>query len=111
VLRVLECGACSPCAVVVGVMYMERLMARSPSVELRSDTVEALTAVCFNLAGKFCDDSGPDNAVWASNFSGGMGLRQFNELELEVLFLLGWDLAVGLPEYKRFLSHLLPQEL
>ena len=102
--RIMKYGGCSPCCVVVGLVYLQRLKQRHPTVCLTSGNMQRLLLVSVMVAAKFLDDLYYSNKHWSQ--IGGLNLEEVNKLELKLLFLLGFSLSVSRDEYQEYLLKL-----
>lgn len=102
--RIMKYGGCSPCCVVVGLMYLQRLKQRMPTVCLTSGNMQRLLLTSVMVAAKFLDDLYYSNKHWAQ--IGGLGLQEVNALELKLLFQLSFAVGVKREEYQEYLSAL-----
>eukprot|EP00961_Rhodomonas_salina_P250977 3393026-Rhodomonas_salina.1 len=91
VRRILKHGNCSPCCIVVGILYLERMKRIFPSVCLTSRNFQRLLLTACMTAAKFLDDSYYSNKRWAD--VGGLDTKELNRLELEFLFRIGFSLS------------------
>jgi len=102
--RIMKYGGCSPCCVVVGLMYLQRLKQRMPTVCLTSGNMQRLLLTSVMVAAKFLDDLYYSNKHWAQ--IGGLNLQEVNTLELKLLFLLSFSVGVSRDEYQEYLQAL-----
>ena len=102
--RIMKYGGCSPCCVVVGLMYLQRLKQRMPSVCLTSGNMQRLLLTSVMVAAKFLDDLYYSNKHWAR--IGGLNLQELNTLELKLLFQLSFSLGIAREEYQEYLQGL-----
>jgi len=102
--RIMKYGGCSPCCVVVGLMYLQRLKQRMPTVCLTSGNMQRLLLTSVMVAAKFLDDLYYSNKHWAR--IGGLNLQEVNTLELKLLFLLSFSVGVSRDEYQEYLQGL-----
>jgi hypothetical protein len=102
--RIMKYGGCSPCCLVVGLVYLQRLKQRNPSVCLTSANMQRLLLVSVMVAAKFLDDLYYSNKHWSQ--IGGLNLQEVNKLELKILFQLGFSLSVSREEYEDYLRAL-----
>eukprot|EP00961_Rhodomonas_salina_P130357 1754967-Rhodomonas_salina.1 len=108
VRRVMKYGGCSPCCLVVGCIYLQRLKAKYRSVRLGSRTFVRLFAVAVMSASKVFDDHYLSNKQWAD--IAGVTLQEMNQLELEFLFRLQFDLCVDRATYNAYVANMLGAE-
>jgi hypothetical protein len=62
--HIMKYGDCSPCCVVVGLMYLQRLKQRMPTVCLTSGNMQLLLLMSVMVAAKFLDDLCYSNKHW-----------------------------------------------
>ena len=103
--RIMKYGCCSPCCVVVGLMYLQRLKQRNPTVCLTSGNMQRLLLTSVMVAAKFLDDLYYSNKHWAR--IGGLNLQEVNTLELKLLFQLSFSLCINREEYQEYLQGLI----
>ena len=102
--RIMKYGGCSPCCVVVGLMYLQRLKQQMPSVCLTSGNMQRLLLTSVMVAAKYLDDLYYSNKHWAR--IGGLELVEVNLLELKLLFHLNFSLKLKREEYQEYLQGL-----
>jgi hypothetical protein len=102
--RIMKYGGCSPCCVVVGLLYLQRLKQRMPTVCLTSGNMQRLLLTSVMVAAKFLDDLYYSNKHWAQ--IGGLNLQELNALEIKLLFQLSFVVGVTREEYQEYLSAL-----
>ena len=102
--RIMKYGGCSPCCVVVGLMYLQRLKQRMPSVCLTSGNMQRLLLTSVMVAAMFLDDLYYSNKHWAQ--IGGLDLKELNKLELKLLFQLEFSVGITREEYQEYLNAL-----
>lgn len=102
VKRIMRYSGCSPCCLVIGILYLERLKQRIHSVCLTSHNFQRLFLTAVMEAAKFLDDHYFSNKHWAE--VGGIPTAELNALELEFLFRTGFDLTVTREEYDQYTS-------
>jgi hypothetical protein len=103
--RIMKYGCCSPCCVVVGLIYLQRLKQRNPTVCLTSGNMQRLLLTSVMVAAKFLDDLYYSNKHWAR--IGGLNLQELNTLELKLLFQLSFSLCINREEYQEYLQGLI----
>lgn len=64
--RIVRYGGCSPCNLVVGLGYMERLMEKQPSLQLTTRNIVKLFLIAVMTSVKFWEDEGFTNDHWAT---------------------------------------------
>jgi len=105
--RILKYTACSPCNLVVALVYLQRLKdlesdpdtATSSSQRLRltSNNLQRLLLTSLMLASKFLDEPFVSNKQWA--LVGDLTTREINALELEMLWSLKFSVNISREEY------------
>lgn len=97
----------SPCSVecfVLALVYVDRIMQANWRFLLTSLNVHRLLLTAVMTAVKYHDDCSYNNAYYAK--VGGIPLGELNALEIELLFLLGFDLHVPAEVFDRYLAEL-----
>ena len=102
--RMLKYGGCSPCCVVVALIYIQRLKQRHIAVSITSRNIQRLLLVAVLLATKYLDDQSYTNEHWAE--IGGISNKELNHLELLLLVQLQFSLHVKREEYDAYLCSL-----
>ena len=97
-------GHPSPSCAVVGVMYLQRLKTKDPTICVTSYNLQRLLLVSVMLAHKYLDDLYYSNKHWAR--IGGVTVQEINHLEATVLRLLDWKMHVSREEYLEYLEGL-----
>ncbi|XP_075992953.1 protein CNPPD1 [Anticarsia gemmatalis] len=90
-------SACvSPCALVLAILYLERLNACNPDYLANAAPAE-LFLVSLMVGNKFLQDDGEDDDVICSEWaaSGGLELDQLKKLEVEFLNAIEWKVFVS----------------
>lgn len=90
-------SACvSPCALVLAILYMERLKRCNPDY-LTAAVPADLFLVSLMVSNKFLQDDGEDDEVICSEWaaSGGLDLDQLKKLEVEFLNAIDWNVFVS----------------
>uniref|UniRef100_A0A2A4IVB1 Protein CNPPD1 n=1 Tax=Heliothis virescens TaxID=7102 RepID=A0A2A4IVB1_HELVI len=90
-------SACvSPCALVLAILYLERLNACNPDY-IASAAPADLFLVSLMVGNKFLQDDGEDDDVICSEWaaSGGLELDQLKKLEVEFLNAIDWKVFVS----------------
>uniref|UniRef100_A0A2N9IXR0 Cyclin n=1 Tax=Fagus sylvatica TaxID=28930 RepID=A0A2N9IXR0_FAGSY len=95
---------CSPSCFVVGYVYIDRLAHRHPDSLLISLNVHRLLVTSVMVASKMIDDEHYNNAFYAR--VGGVSKLELNRLELELLFLLDFGVAVSSRVFESYCFHL-----
>ena len=99
--RILRYTRVSPCNILVGVMYMQRLKhkaaARGQDLKLTPFNIQRLLLCAIMLAAKFHDDLFVSNRQWA--LVGDISTHEMNSLELDMLTELNFNLFVTRDDY------------
>ncbi|KAF0933810.1 hypothetical protein E2562_019267 [Oryza meyeriana var. granulata] len=92
--RIARFAGCSPACYVVAYIYLDRLLRRGRCLALAVDSysVHRLLITAILSAVKFMDDICYNNAYFAK--VGGISLAEMNYLEVDFLFVVGFDLNV-----------------
>ena len=102
--RILKYGGCSHCCAVVGLMYLQRLKQRMPTVCLTSGNIQRLLLTSVLVAAKYLEDSHYPHTHWAR--IGNLKVQELNALEIELLFNLNFDVGVTREEYEEYVNAL-----
>ncbi|XP_074588724.1 cyclin-U1-1-like [Curcuma longa] len=102
--RLLRYTRCSASCFVVSYVYIDRAAHQHPSSAVVSRNVHRLVLTGLLLASKFLDDTHRNNAFFAK--VGGVTNGELNRMELELLFLLDFNLVVGWREFETYCRHL-----
>nr|CAD1823231.1 unnamed protein product [Ananas comosus var. bracteatus] len=94
----------SPSCFVVAFVLLDRAAHRRPAHPVGSRTVHRLLLTSLLLASKLLDDAHHNNAFFAR--VGGVSNAELNRLELELLFLLNFELTVTPRVYESYYFHL-----
>ena len=97
-------GKCSASAIVVGVVYLEKLRELDDSVVLTVHNFRRLLLVPVMVAAKFLDDRCACNREWASIT--GIDLAELNRLEVDFLCQMGFSLNITREEYEWYAEEL-----
>ncbi|KAJ8434612.1 hypothetical protein Cgig2_025038 [Carnegiea gigantea] len=95
---------CSPSCFVVGYVYIDRLLHKHPEMLISSLSVHRLLVTSLLIASKMLDDVQYNNAFYAR--IGGVSNMELNRLELELLFLLDFEVMVSSPVFESYCCHL-----
>ncbi|KAM3961752.1 protein CNPPD1 [Aphomia sociella] len=90
-------SACvSPCALVLAILYLERLNSCNPEY-LNNAAPAELFLVSLMVGNKFLQDDGEDDEVICSEWaaSGGLDLKHLKKLEIEFLNAIDWNIYVS----------------
>lgn len=102
--RIYKYTNCSPSCFVLGYVYIDRLAHKHPDSLLVSLNVHRLLVTCVMVASKVLDDVHYNNAFYAR--VGGVSNAELNRLELELLFLLDFGVAVSSQVFETYCFHL-----
>ncbi|XP_020570987.1 cyclin-U1-1-like [Phalaenopsis equestris] len=102
--RIHSYALCSPACFVVGFVYVDRAVHRRPDFLVGSLNVHRLMLTSVLVASKFFDVMAQSNAFYAK--VGGVSNAELNNLELELLFLLDFNVNVSLQEFGSYVSYL-----
>ncbi|CAK9142722.1 unnamed protein product [Ilex paraguariensis] len=91
--RIYKYTSCSPSCLVVGYVYIDRLVHRHPDSLVVSLNVHRLLVTSVMVACKMLDDVHYNNACYAR--VGGVTNAELNRLELELLFRLDFEVTVS----------------
>eukprot|EP01028_Stygiella_incarcerata_P013369 TRINITY_DN82208_c0_g1_i1.p1 TRINITY_DN82208_c0_g1~~TRINITY_DN82208_c0_g1_i1.p1 ORF type:complete len:223 (-),score=38.78 TRINITY_DN82208_c0_g1_i1:310-978(-) len=94
----------SPSVVLVGYYYLHRIIKRHPKLKITSVNATRLVTIACTSAAKFLDDQAMryNNRHWVFIVGNWVSLRQFNQMEIEFLTLLDFDLSINLPAFHSF---------
>ncbi|XP_045785575.1 protein CNPPD1 [Maniola jurtina] len=94
--RVARSACVSPCALVLAILYLERLK-RCNADYLCATSPADLFLVSLMVSNKFLQDDGEDDEVICSEWaaSGGLDLAQLKKLEVEFLNAIDWNVFVS----------------
>lgn len=96
--RILKYTRTSPCNLLIGLIYLQRLKNQTGrQLVLTSFNTQRLLLTASMLASKMYDDYLASNSQWA--LVGGLSLQELDQLELEMLFQLGFSLTVSREEF------------
>uniref|UniRef100_A0A0A9HPX4 Cyclin n=1 Tax=Arundo donax TaxID=35708 RepID=A0A0A9HPX4_ARUDO len=102
--RVHRYAALEPECHVVAYAYVDMAAHRRPAAAVASRNVHRLLLACLLIASKVLDDFHHSNAFFAR--VGGVSNAEMNKLELELLGVLDFEVAVGHRAYDRYREHL-----
>ncbi|WVZ87255.1 hypothetical protein U9M48_033924 [Paspalum notatum var. saurae] len=102
--RVHRYAALEPECYVVAYAYVDMAAHRRPAAAVASRNVHRLLLACLLLASKVLDDFHHSNAFFAR--VGGVSNAEMNRLELELLVVLDFAVAVDHRAYGRYREHL-----
>ncbi|KAJ2952422.1 hypothetical protein O0L34_g6726 [Tuta absoluta] len=97
----------SPAALVLALLYMERLRSRNPDY-LTATAPADLFLITLMVGNKFLQDDGEDEEVFCSEWasSGGLDLSQLKRLELQFLNAIDWNVFVNEKHFEKGLQWL-----
>ncbi|XP_062183550.1 cyclin-P1-1 [Phragmites australis] len=107
--RVHRYAALEPECYVVAYAYVDMAAHRRPAAAVASRNVHRLLLACLLVASKVLDDFHHSNAFFAR--VGGVSNAEMNKLELELLDVLDFEVAVGHRAYDRYREHLEKENL
>ncbi|KAK8605794.1 hypothetical protein V6N13_102566 [Hibiscus sabdariffa] len=102
--RIYKYTNCSPSCFVLGYVYIDRLGHKHPDSLLVSLNVHRLLVTSVMVASKVLDDVHYNNAFYAR--VGGVTNAELNRLEVELLFLLDFGVAVSSRVFETYCFHL-----
>ncbi|KAF8651255.1 hypothetical protein HU200_063505 [Digitaria exilis] len=102
--RVHRYAALDPECYVVAYAYVDMAAHRRPAAAVASRNVHRLLLACLLVASKVLDDFHHSNAFFAR--VGGVSNAEMNKLELELLAVLDFAVAVDHRAYERYREHL-----
>ncbi|XP_072943762.1 uncharacterized protein [Epargyreus clarus] len=94
--RIARSACVSPCALVLAILYLERLKRCNPDY-LAAAAPSDLFLVSLMVSNKFLQDDGEDDEVICSEWaaSGGLEVDQLKKLEIEFLNAIDWNVYVS----------------
>nr|CAB3232306.1 protein CNPPD1 [Phallusia mammillata] len=102
--RVARDACITPCSLLLGMIYIERLAHRNPTY-LQKISSSDLFLISMMIASKYLQDEGLDDEVfndeWAA--SGLVDVDYVNDLEADFLKAIDWRVLVRQPEFRRML--------
>ncbi|KAJ6853360.1 putative cyclin-P1-1 [Iris pallida] len=102
--RIHRLAGCSPSCFVVGFAFIDRAAHRRPGSMVASLNVHRLILTSVLVASKVLDDTHQNNAFYAR--VGGVSNLELNRLELELLFLLDFEVTLSLRTFESYCLHL-----
>ncbi|KAL8511159.1 hypothetical protein ACS0TY_017835 [Phlomoides rotata] len=102
--RMYKYTSCSPSCFVVAFVYIDRLVHKYPDSLVVSLNVHRLLVTSVMVASKILDDTHYNNAFYAR--VGGVSNEELNKLELELLFLLDFEVYVSPRVFESYCQHL-----
>lgn len=101
--RIMKYTQCSPCALIVAIIYLQRLKDREASgpsatpLHLTSFNIQRMFLTAMMIAHKFLDEPVCSNKQWG--LVGDLTVKEMNSLELHMLWALQFDCNVSRTEY------------
>jgi hypothetical protein len=95
---------CGSSCLVLGLVYIDRLMKLHPEFVVCPKSIHRLTAASMTVAVKFFDDEFYSNAYYSR--VAGIRVQELNALEVEFLCLIDWRLHVPCQEFESYRSQL-----
>jgi len=97
----------SPCALMMGIIYSERLRRKNPDALKKMSSTD-LFLISVMVASKYLYDEGEEEEVfndeWAN--AGSYNANEVNKLEMEFLAALDWNLFVDSQEFFNFVNEI-----
>lgn len=90
---------------IIALIYLDRIAQKSPDHKITKDNVHKLYLVASRIANKWLDLNGIDNKDFA--VIGGVQLNSLNQMELEFIKTIGFEMHVSKDEYSRKYEELL----
>jgi len=95
---------CSDCCILLGLVYVDRFLAKHVNFAVTRLTVHRLIFTSIVVATKFYEDSYYSNTFYAK--VGGIRVKELNNQEAELLRLLDWNLKVSTEDYEQYCANL-----
>jgi hypothetical protein len=102
--RISKWSTCSGEAFFLALVYIDRMIKCNPAFLVTSLNVHRLALTGIMLAAKYFDDQHLNNHAYSK--IGGISPQELNDLEVEFLFLVGFDLSVTPSTYERYYNEL-----
>ncbi|KAI5062205.1 hypothetical protein GOP47_0022744 [Adiantum capillus-veneris] len=102
--RIYRYTSCSPSCFVLGFVYIDQLVHKHPDFPIVWLNIHRLLLTSIMVATKFLDDLHHNNAFYAK--VGGISVLELNNLELDFLFKLKFQLQVTPVTYEGYSTHL-----
>lgn len=103
--RIADYFVCSDECLVIGLVYIDRLMKLQPQFVVSPLSIHRLLATSMMVAAKFFDDSFFINSYYAR--VAGVRAPELNDLEVQFLQFLDWRLFVPPEEFEIYRGHVL----
>ena len=100
---------CSSEVLIQSIIHINRILHHRPSFKINSLNIHRLLLTSLLCSAKFFDDLYYNNAYYAR--VGGIGNKELNELEIEFLALINFDLFVEFAVYQHFYMELKSDKL
>ena len=100
---------CSSEVLIQSIIHINRILHHRPSFKINSLNIHRLLLTSLLCSAKFFDDLYYNNAYYAK--VGGIGNKELNELEIEFLALINFDLFVEFAVYQHFYTELKSDKL
>ena len=95
---------CSQACYVIAFIYIDRLLQKNPTFQVRLSNVHRLLLAAIVVAIKFHDDTYFDNDFYSK--VGGVSLLELNLLELKLLSLVAFELHIDPEQYFLYLTQI-----
>eukprot|EP00428_Durinskia_dybowskii_P017544 CAMPEP_0170226738 /NCGR_PEP_ID=MMETSP0116_2-20130129/13081_1 /TAXON_ID=400756 /ORGANISM="Durinskia baltica, Strain CSIRO CS-38" /LENGTH=254 /DNA_ID=CAMNT_0010477465 /DNA_START=32 /DNA_END=796 /DNA_ORIENTATION=+ len=105
VTRIATYFRCSDGCLILGLIYIDRLVKGNPGFVVSGLNVHRLVSVGMTLAAKYQDDVFYSNAYYAK--VAGLQTKEFNRLEEKFLQMLEWRVFVLPSEYEEYFSRVM----
>ena len=102
--RLAQYTECSSEVLIQSIIHINRILHHRPSFKVNSLNIHRLLLTSLLCSAKFFDDCYYNNAYYAK--VGGISVKELNELEIEFLALINFDLFVHFPIYQSFYAEL-----
>jgi len=107
--RIARYAPCGGQCFVLSLVYLDRLIENNKNFVISSRNVHRLLITSIMLASKFYEDKYMDNAFYAR--VGGIPVSELNQLEVDFVFLIHFELTVEPEVFDRYRSQLLTPNL
>ena len=102
--RLAQYTECSSEVLIQSIIHINRILHHRPSFHINSLNIHRLLLTSLLCSAKFFDDQYYNNAYYAK--VGGISVRELNDLEIEFLALINFDLFVDFSVYAAFYAEL-----
>ena len=96
--RILKLSKAEASVALAAVVYVERMLAAAPALEVSNNNIRRLVFVAMMVASKMVTDIPYTNKYWAA-ISGTFSLRDLNRMEADMLTLLAWNVSVSRDDF------------